>query len=846
MPRRPSDESRLRRTVVVFAGGLAAGLGALAFSAVPASAALARSAAPVNYPWSSLDSVAVWGNTMVAGGWSWDPDTRGTIKILAAVDAVGTKLAISTTGGPRPDVAPVAGGRTNTGFGVAVGGLAPGPHLMCIAAQNVGAGQPWWLFGCRNFTVPEVNPIGHLDVVQSQGNRAVVAGWTADPQTPIPNQVRIDVDGKPATTVRAEAVRNDVATLFPALGNLHGFSVTVPISPGQHIVCATGLNLDAGVDVSVGCLFVLGFAVDPLGSFDSASVVGQQIIVNGWGYDPDAAGASSILATDRESPLIDPTSASGVASQPRADVAAALGIDPDHGFSFGVTPTDPGPNTVCLAVVNRGYGADRSLGCRTVDVDDRRPQGQLTSVTPTAGGKGATVKGSVSDPDAPTAAVPLHVVVDGSPFSSTTANGQFSIGLPGLSPGSHSICVTAVDLAGSAPGIAGDRALPCGGVSLATASGAVSIGTTGSPSVSGPVAPASTSPIAGVDRDAGISVTLHDGSTLWLFGDSFEHDPAGNLKYFVQGTAAWTSAAQPRTTTDAVQNGAPIKFGTPISWGAPCPSDSPTPVMWPMSATVQFQTPTVDRVIVFMEDVCLGSGNTGVSRGLAVVDWTYDSTHPPANQPIVAHVLNQQIRATRTYGVSSVIAADGFLYASTCDGPIDGGWLTDYGPCHTSRVDPDQVDDTSAYQYWTGTTWSSEIGQVGDINLPDMIDETGSQIPVYPVASYTTRYDAASGLYVMAYSPWPGFTDQIVVRIGTSPVGPWTAPVQVHLPGCHDSVEGTAYHCYAGTAQPQFSVGNLLGSSNLGIGWYDQLTGLAPLHGAYEVGTVPFSVVKNP
>jgi hypothetical protein len=784
---------------------------------------------------------------MVAGGWSWDPDTRGTIRILAAVDAVNTKLALATTGGFRPDVAPFAGGRVNTGFGIAIGGLAPGPHLMCIAAQNVGAGQPWWLFGCRNFTVPNVAPIGHLDAVASQGDHVVASGWTADPQTPIPNEVRIDVDGQPEATVRADGVRNDIASAFPGLGNLHGFQVTVPIGPGHHVVCATGLNLDVGVDVQIGCLPVVGYAVDPVGAFDAATVGVGQIVVAGWGYDPDAAGASSILATDRSSPLIDPTSTSAVASQPRPDVAAALGIDPDHGFSFAITPTDPGPNTVCLTVVNRGYGSDHSLGCRVVNVDDRRPQGQLTSVTPTGVGTGATLKGTVSDPDAPTAAVTLHVVVDGNPFSSTTANGAFTISLHGLSPGSHTICVTAADRTGSTPGLTGDLVLPCGAVSLATTSGAVSIGTTGSPSVIGPVGPASTSPIAGVDRDAGISVTLHDGSTLWLFGDSSQSDTAGNLKYFVSGTAAWSTAAQPRTTTDAVKNGAPIVFGTPISWGAPCPSDKPKQVMWPMSATVQSQSATVDRVIVFMENVCLGTGHDGESRGLAVVDWTYDSTHPPANQPIVAHVLDQQIRDTRTYGVSSVIAPDGFLYASTCDGPIDGGWFTDYGPCHTSRVDPDDVDDLTAYQYWTGTTWSSDIGQVGDITLPDLIDQDGSQIPVYPVASYTTRYDATTGLYVMAYSPWPGFTDQMVVRIGTSPVGPWTAPVQVHLPGCHDSIAGTAYYCYAGTAQPQFSLGKLGGSgSALGIGWYDQLTGLAPQHGAYEVGTVPFSVVVNP
>jgi hypothetical protein len=817
-------------------------------STTPAAAApTARQAVP-NYPWSSLDAVAVWGgNTMVAGGWSFDPDTRGTIRILAAVDAVNTKLALSSTGGYRPDVAPFAGGRTNTGFGIAVGGLAPGNHLMCIAAQNVGVGEPWRLFGCRNFAVTQVNPIGSLDVVQSQGDRVLASGWTADPQTPIPNEVRIDVDGAPAAQVRASDVRSDVGAAYPFLGSLHGFNVTVPIGSGTHLICATGLNLDVGVDVLLGCAAASSFAINPIGHLDGLSVVSNHVVATGWAYDPDVGGTSSVIATIRHSPLIDPDSTPGSASLPRPDVAAAVGIDPAHGFSVPIPADDPGQNTVCLTVVNRGYGSDVPLGCATVTVDDRRPQGALTSITPTGGGHGATVIGNVHDPDANAAPVSLRVLVDGQLRTTIQANGGFSTTISGLSTGSHSICVTATDIVGTAPGVMGDRAFTCGAVSLATASGAVSIGTTGSPSVIGSVGPAASSPIAGVDRDAGISVTLHDGSTMWFFGDSSQTDLSGNLRYFVSGTAAYSPPGQPRTTTDAVINGAPVTFGTPISWGAPCPATAPNHVMWPMSATVQPKGGSLDRVIVFMENVCLGSGGTGESRGLAVVDWYYDSNNPPANQPIVANVLNQQIRDTRTYGVSSVLAPDGFVYASTCDGPLTGGWFTDYGPCHVSRVNPDDVDDRTAYQYWTGAGWSSDIGQVGAVVLPDLVAQDGSTVPVYPVASFTTRYDAATGLYVMAYSPWPGFTDQVVVRVATSPVGPWSAPVQVFLPDCHDSLSGTGYYCYAGTAQLQFDTGNLLGvNATLGLGYYDQLVGLAPQHGAYEVATVPFSVVKNP
>lgn len=86
--------------------------------------------------------------------------------------------------------------------------------------------------------------------------------------------------------------------------------------------------------------------------------------------------------------------------------------------------------------------------------------------------------------------------------------------------------------------------------------------------------------------------------------------------------------------------------------------------------------------------------------------------------------------------------------------------------------------------------------------------------------------DAAHGAYVMAYSPWPGFTDRLHVRVATAPEGPWTAPVGVLLPGCGGTVAGVTYACYAGTTQPAFS-----GPGLLGLGYYDQLVRVGPSAG---------------
>ena len=99
-------------------------------------------------------------------------------------------------------------------------------------------------------------------------------------------------------------------------------------------------------------------------------------------------------------------------------------------------------------------------------------------------------------------------------------------------------------------------------------------------------------------------------------------------------------------------------------------------------------------------------------------------------------------------------------------------------------------------------------------------------------------WDEVHDVYVMAYSPWPGFTDRIFVRVATAPEGPWSDVVTVALPGCNDTIGTTGFYCYAGTVQPALSEPGLLG-----LGYYDQLVAVGPNRGQYVTVKVPFKVV---
>ncbi len=780
-----------------------------------------------------MDSVTVEGTSLVVRGYGFDPDSAGQINIVMAIDQVGTKLSLHRANEYRPDVGRAIRGRTYSGFTARSVPLAPGNHVMCIAAQNVGRGAPWRLFGCKYFDVGDPNPTGNFESLVSQGDRFVASGWTLDRQTPIPNEVRVDVDSVPVARVRAMDVRDDVAAAFPGLGNLHGFRVTVPITPGSHWVCAVGVNLDVGSDVLLGCKWVSSFAIQPFGVLDQVEVEGSAVVARGWAIDPDVAAGAVVVAVARRSPLIDPTTKWGTATELRVDVGQAHGTDSHRGFTVAMTDLEPGLQTVCIVVSNRGYGGDGMIGCRDVFLPDRRPSGGLTAVEAVSGG--LRVQGTADDPDS-SSPVSVRIIVDGVVRATVPANGgggSFDETVSGLGSGGHSVCVVAIDQPGSSPGRTGDKAFTCGGVSL----GGLSVGTTGEPTVIGAVGPPIGHPLRNMERDAGVSTELGDGSSLWFFGDSSELDAAGNLKYFVSGTAAWTSAGSPTVTNDAAPGGRPVTFATPVTWNGPCPANAPNAVMWPMSAV---RVPpvvggTTDRVLVYMEDVCLGQF-TGQSRGMALVAIDVNTSSPPSGVPIVGTVLNQFVRTQRTYGTSSMF--DGtYVYAYSCGPPIDGGWFTDYGPCHASRVLPGSAHVTAAYEYWNGSGWSSSEAAAASLTMPDLRTQDGGTIPVIPVASFTTRKVPGQNQYVMVYSPWPGFTDQVVVRVASSPVGPWSAPLQVFLPNCRDSIGGKQYLCYAGTAQPQFDA-----TGAIGIGYFDQLVATGPIRGAYMVARVPLRI----
>lgn len=601
--------------------------------------------------------------------------------------------------------------------------------------------------------------------------------------------------------------------------------------------------------VLTGCLLPGEFdptGTAPVGNLEMIAADGASIRAVGWALDPDVGDSIEVRMG------IDGDTTGFRANLTRPDVGAAYPHHgSDHGFDIRSAALSPGIHDVCVWAVNVAHGTrDRGLGCTTVVTGSDSAIGVFDSVQQ-AGAERIRVTGWAYDPEAADS-IDVTVSIDGRAHrvranqyredlrAFIQKSGRHGLSVDLAAPvGSHEVCVVAHNV-----GRGSDAQLGCRNVMVNDLPEPIVGGDLASNT---PVGPPIGHPLHGIDRDGGVSTKLRDGTTLWLFGDSLEPVLGGGFRYFVNNTAAVSSRANSAVTRDGVLSGnLPATFVVPTTpFTTPCPAGFAN-VMWPLSATnVPVASTSRDRVIAFFGNVCL-RGQDMRSRGVAVVEWIYDpaqfTSQAPVGPTLTGRVLEQNLFPVGTeYGTASQIVG-GMLYAYECGRPSDDrtdpAWPGDasYDGCTVARVDPAQVATPSAWRYWNGGldlvspgSWSSRPIDAAKMGLPGVTGDAQT-----PVAAFSIVTDPVHGP-VMVYSPWPGFTDRVHVRTAATPVGPWTAPSIVRLPGCDQWADGSGRYCYAGTAQPQASTSN-----RLGLGYFDQYVTANPVRGSYLLGTTPY------
>ncbi|QJU54422.1 hypothetical protein SCB71_14875 [Herbiconiux sp. KACC 21604] len=274
-------------------------------------------------------------------GWAIDPDTTAPISVVFYVDDRWTSATKADQ--VRGDVAYVFPGYGGGhGFSATVP-VKAGTHKVCAYAVNTPSSDDNPQIGCATLAVDGGKPVGSFDTATAVDGGIKVSGWTLDPDTTDPIDVVFYVDNAWTSRLKADKSRPDVASLYPGFGDKHGFTGTVPASPGSHRICAYGVNVPSSDNnPQLGCFTVTVKSSAALGALDSAEPVAEGVTVQGWAADPDSAEPVEVVFY-----VDDVYAASTLAELSRADVAEANpGLGDAVGYSATV-PVTPGEHRVC-------------------------------------------------------------------------------------------------------------------------------------------------------------------------------------------------------------------------------------------------------------------------------------------------------------------------------------------------------------------------------------------------------------------------------------------------------------------------------------------------------------------
>lgn len=350
--------------------------GLAAFGGVQSVALAATPSDPIGY----LDQVIPSGSTAISvQGWAADPDNLALpLTVRATLDGAGAGQVVTAVS--RPDVVKALSTGPTPGFAMTLA-AQPGSHTVCVTAVNISAGGDTSL-GCRTVVVPapigstptaaEIaarSPFGALEKVSASGNTVTLTGWAADPDNLAqPLKINAGYNGSAAVITSAKVVSRPDIALSRNVGGNQGYSVTITLRDGNHLVCAAAVNIGVGVNrqlgaclkVSVGLTAAEIAARSPQGALEATRAQSATSIgVRGWASDPDNRAASIKVVAYLDGAV----AATVTASVPRPDLLTSQPqVGPAAGYSFSI-PASTGSHNVCLWALNIGVGNNKLLGC---------------------------------------------------------------------------------------------------------------------------------------------------------------------------------------------------------------------------------------------------------------------------------------------------------------------------------------------------------------------------------------------------------------------------------------------------------------------------------------------------
>jgi hypothetical protein len=274
-------------------------------------------------------------------------------------------------------------------------------------------------------------------------------------------------------------------------------------------------------------------------------------------------------------------------------------------------------------------------------------------------------------------------------------------------------------------------------------------------------------------RDGGGSA-LFGGYSVWLYSDTFLAKPNAEDFTLISDSWSYTSDLNAQSgitgfTERLDAAGAPtmILTNTPeeAAFNAAHNSNncqaSPCGARWALWPGTMVVDPASGHALVFYSLVYAQPGNFNFqSVGSSVATWQNFASLPqrPAIDPPVVAAHPDLLFSPNEPGFgAAAFIRGGMLYAYGCG--IAAGSGFDKG-CRLGRVDPASVLNRSAWTYFTGSGWSSQINQAQPVFSGDSI--------------LSVAWNSFLNEYVAVYSQQ--FSNNVLLRTAPNPEGPWSGP----------------------------------------------------------------------
>lgn len=364
-------------------------------------------------------------------GWAQDPDTpTASIKVKLYID--GKLASTATASGNRPDLVDALGS-ANHGYSFKLTGLKPGIHRADVYAIDSLTGAAI-LIGTSQLSTNQP-ATGDLETFTA----ASLIGWAFDPDSAAAAiQVRYQIDDFAPVFVTANLSRPD---LQASLGSKnHGFKISLPqLTAGDHTITVDAVDPNTKQLIELGSQdFTITNPVGdvlPTGTVNSLSAAQ----ISGTLTDPDATSPIQVRMD------IDGKAGKAFASAPENG-------DPTTGnFSFTPPKLSAGPHRVDIYAIDPVSGAPVLIDSEWIN--ETAASGVLESLTsqsatgwayaPSAPGGKALVRLDVDD----LIGVPVTASLARPDLAGTVGalNIGFSIPIPQLAPGDHTVTVTLID-----------------------------------------------------------------------------------------------------------------------------------------------------------------------------------------------------------------------------------------------------------------------------------------------------------------------------------------------------------------------------------------------------------------